>query len=109
LSRVKYLAAGSSGGIAGYVLGKLTGGDLKALLSSALDGVFKFLHEQGAYASFAIVMAAGFGGFAMWSIRKLIGGKDAEIARIAGDRDKFQKLFIEHWQSSASEKGGKKK
>lgn len=45
----------------------------------------------------------------MWAIKKLIAGKDAEIARMAEDRDKFQKLFIDNWQSSTSEKGGKKK
>ena len=90
----------------------MTGGDFKALLSQTLDGTFKFLHEQGAYASFAIVMAAGFGGLAVWAMRKLIGGKDAEISRIVADRDKFQALVIETWQSSQAEKpekGGKKK
>jgi hypothetical protein len=109
LSRVKYVAAGSGGGFVGFVAGKLSGGDFKALLIQVIEGTGKFLHEQGAYASFAIVMATGFGGIAMWAIKKLIGGKDAEIARMAEDRDKFQKLFIDHWQSSVPEKGGKKK
>jgi hypothetical protein len=109
LSRVKYVAATGGGGIIGFVVGKLSGGDIKTLSVMAMDGIGKFLHEQGAYASFAIVMATGFGGLAMWSIRKLIGGKDAEIARIAEDRDKFQKLVIENWQSSVPEKGSKKK
>ena len=111
MSRVKYIAAGTGGGLVGFAIGKLSGGDLKALLTLAMEGTFKFLHEQGAYASFAIVMAVGFGGFAMWSIKMLIRGKDAEITRIAEDRDKFQKLIIENWQSSTSEKekGAKKK
>jgi hypothetical protein len=74
-----------------------------------LDGTFKFLHEQGAYASFAIVIAFGAGGLAVWSIKQLIHGKDLEISRIAENRDKFQQLFIENWQSSASDKGPKKK
>jgi hypothetical protein len=100
LSRVKYVAAGGGGVGVGFVAGKLSGGDFKALLSQALDGTFKFLHEQGAYASFAIVMATGFGFLAVWCIRMLVNGKQAEIDRIAADRDKFQKLLIEQWQSS---------
>jgi hypothetical protein len=109
LSRAKYVAVGTGTGVTGFVVGKLTGGDLKALLSQALDGIFKFLHEQGAYASFAIVMAVGFCGFAVWCIRLLISGKQGEIDRIVQDRDKFQKLLLDHWQSSLPEKGGKKK
>lgn len=109
MSRAKYVAATGGGGVAGYVLGKLTGGDLKALLSQALDGTSKFLHEQGAYASFAIVMASGFGFLAVWCIRLLVSGKQGEIDRIVADRDKFQQLVIEHWQSSATTKDAKKK
>jgi hypothetical protein len=110
LSRAKYVAVGGSCGGIGFIVGKLSGGDLKALLSQALTGTFQFLHEQGAYASFAIVMATGFGWLSVWCIRQLIKGKQAEIDRIAVDRDKFQQLFIDHWQSSAgTEKGAKKK
>jgi len=107
LSRAKYVAATSGGGAVGFVLGKLTGGDFKALLSQALDGTFKFLHEQGSYASFAIVMASGFGFLAVWCIRQLINGKQGEIDRIVADRDKFQQLLIDRWQSSG-DKGRKK-
>lgn len=109
MSSRKYAIVGGSTGIAGYFVGKLTGGDLKSLLSQFLDGAFRFLHEQGAYASFAIVIAFGVGGLAVWSIKQLIKGKDLEISRIAENRDMFQKLFIESWQSSTGEKGPKKK
>ncbi len=57
VSRVKYVAAGTGGGALGFAIGKLTGGNLKDLLSLVVKGTFTFLHEQGAYASFAIVMA----------------------------------------------------
>ncbi len=107
MSRTKYLAVGSGGGVLGYVVGKLTGGDLKSLLSQVLDGIFTFLHEQGAYASFAIVMATGFVMLSVWCIRLLVDGKQKEIDRIAEQRDKFQQLFLDQWQST--EKGGKKK
>jgi hypothetical protein len=109
LSRTKYVAAAGGGGVIGFAVGKLTGADLKALLSQALDGTFKFLHEQGAYASFAIVMAAGFGWMSVWCIRLLIAGKQGEIDRIAEQRDKFQQLFLDQWQSSTGSKGSKKK
>lgn len=83
---------------------------VKALLSQLLSGLFQFLHEQGAYASFAIVMAAGFGWLAVWCIKLLVSGKQAEIDRIALDRDKFQNLLLEQWQSSQpTEKGGRRK
>jgi len=109
LSRTKYVAAAGGGGVVGFIAGKLTGADLKALLSQALDGTFKFLHEQGAYASFAIVMAAGFGWLSVWCIRLLVDGKQGEIDRIVAERDKFQKLLLDDWQSSTGNKGGKKK
>src|SRR5436305_12633307 len=98
----------SRAGIAGYALGKLTGGDLKELLSRLLEHVFRFLHEQGAYASFAIVMTLGFGWFAVWAIRKLIDGKQSEIDRIVIERDRFQALFIDEWKTSRNQpnKGG---
>jgi len=51
-------------------------------------------------------MAFAFGGLAVWAIRSLIRGKDQEIERLVIERDKFQKPFIDYWQSS---KGGKKK
>jgi hypothetical protein len=108
VSRAKYLAIGGGSGITGYTVGKLSGGDFKALLSQALDGTFKYLHEQGAYASFAIVMAAGFGLLAVWCIRQLVNGKQGEIDRIAAERDRFQKLVLDQWQSSVP-KGGKRK
>lgn len=111
MARAKYVAVAGGAGAGGFLLGKLSGGDLKALLSQALDGTFKFLHEQGSYAAFAIVMALGFGWFAVWAIRQLIRGKQEEIDRIAAERDKFQKLFIDNWRSSGggSQKGPKQR
>ncbi len=92
-------------------MGKLSGGDLKALFQQIIKGIFDFLDKQGAYASFAIVMAVGFGWLAVWCIRQLVDGKQAEIDRIANERDKFQQLVIDKWESSAAamERGGKKK
>lgn len=109
MSRAKYVAVGGGGGFAGYLVGKLSGGDVKSLLSQALDGAFKFLHEQGHYASFAIVMATGFGVLSVWCIRLVVKGKQQEIDRIAAERDKFQKLVLDRWQSSVVEKPSKKK
>jgi hypothetical protein len=56
-------------------------------------------------------MAVGFGWLAVWCIRQLVDGKQAEIDRIANERDKFQQLVIDKWESSAAamERGGKKK
>ena len=54
-------------------------------------------------------MAGGTAWLATWCIRKLIDSKQSEIDRIVMDRDKFQQLVIEHWQSSiVKDKGGKK-
>ena len=100
------LGAGG-GGLIGFIVGKITPGDMGRLADKCVDGVFGFLRQQGTYASFAIVMTVGFGWLAVWSIRQLIQGKQGEIDRIASDRDKFQQLVIETWQSS-SDKGGKK-
>jgi len=85
---------------------------LQLLLSQFQAGFFEFLKQQGAYASFAIVMTVGFGCLSVWCIRLLVQGKQDEIDRVVKERDKFEQLFIDHWQSSRSgesEKGGKKK
>lgn len=78
----------------------MTGGDAKALGAQLIDKLFGFLHEQGAYASFAIVMSLGFGWLAVWAIKRLIDGKPGEIDRMAAERDKFQAPFLEHWAST---------
>jgi hypothetical protein len=104
------LAGGS--GIIGFGIGKLSGADVQSLLSQFQVGFFEFLKQQGAYASFAIVMTVGFGWLSVWCIRLLVQGKQEEIDRVVKERDKFEQLFIDHWQSSRSaesEKGGKKK
>ena len=94
--------------VVGYAIGKLTGGDVKALLTQLMDGVFRFLREQGPYVSFALVMSVALGWLAVWAIRMLVNGKQAEIDRVALERDKFQKLFIDHWHSTMKPKGAKK-
>jgi hypothetical protein len=98
-----------SSGLIGFLAGKLTGGDFKALASQILDGSFKFLHEQGAYASFAIVITVAFTGVAIWAIRLLVNGKQAEIDRVVEERNKLQHLFIEDYQSSRSEQRASRK
>jgi hypothetical protein len=103
------LAVGGGCGAGGFLAGKLSGGDVKSLLSQVLTGTFQFLHEQGAYASFAIVMALGFGWLAVWCIHLLITGKQSEIDRVVAERDKLQRMVIEGWQSSLAEKGKPKK
>jgi hypothetical protein len=109
MARGKIATAFVGGGVVGGLVTKLSGADVRALLSQTLTGFGRFLRTQGQYASFAILGAMAFGGLAIWSINKLIKGKDEEIARIAANRDEFQKLFIDDWRSSNPEKGGKKK
>jgi hypothetical protein len=99
------VVTGGTTGVAGYIAGRLTSADLKSLLSQVLDGVFKFLHEQGSTAAFVLVITVGFGWFGVWAIRKLIEGKQAEIDRICADRDKFQGLIINQWKSTRGNKG----
>ena len=100
----KTATVGGISATVGWFVGKLTPGDLNGLLDKTLDGIFEYLHEQGAYASFALIMAVGFGGLAVWAITKLIDGKQAEIDRMAAERDKFQKPFLDHWKSSGPQK-----
>ena len=100
----KRVAATFAGGtLFGVAVGKLTPGDLAELLKQIISGSFAFLKEQGEYASFAIVMAVGFGWLSVWCIRLLVDGKQAEIDRVSKERDKFQKLFIDDWQSSKND------
>jgi len=91
---------GGTTGVVGYIAGRLSSADLKSLFSQMLDGVFKFLHEQGSTAAFVLVIAIGFGSFGVWAVKKLIEGKQAEIDRICADRDKFQGLIINQWKST---------
>jgi hypothetical protein len=77
--------AGAGAGI-GYAIGKLTGGDVKDLLKQVIAGAFDFLHAQGAYASFAIVMAAGCTWLTIWVIKAMITSKQEEIDRAVAER-----------------------
>ena len=94
------IATAAGTGIVGYIAGRLTSADLRHLLEKLLDTVSAFLHEQGPYVAYALVMAACFGLVAIWSIRQLIRGKQGEIERLVVERDRFQTLFIDDWQSS---------
>jgi hypothetical protein len=38
---------------------------------------------------------------AVWCIKLLVKGKQDEIDRLVVERDRFQKLIIEDWQSSS--------
>jgi hypothetical protein len=113
MSKRAIVASGGVGAVAGFCFGKLSSADFKALLDKIIDGSFEFLRQQGAYASFAIVLTAGFGWLSVWCIRQLVDGKQKEIDRIAADRDKFQQLFIDEWRSTkvvkVEEKGARKK
>jgi hypothetical protein len=92
--------AGGSTGITGFIAGRLSPADVKSLLSQTLEGVFKFLHEQGSTASLVLVITVGFGWFGVWAVRELIKGKQAEIDRVCADRDKFQGLIIDQLKST---------
>jgi hypothetical protein len=93
-------ASAGCGGLAGYIIGRLTSADLRSILERIIDGLFAFLRSQGPYIAYALVMAVGFGGFCVWAIRQLVKGKEAEIDRLVTERDRFQMLFIEEWQTS---------
>ena len=100
------VAAAAGTGIVGYVIGKLSVADVKQLAVAFINGLFQFLREQGQYAAFTLIVGAAFVGIAIWSIKKLINGKDEEIERLVSERDQLQQLFINDWKSS---RGGKKK
>lgn len=95
------------GGGLGYTVSKLTSSDLRALLDKIIDGLFEFLKTQGTYTVFVLVVAALFAWLFVWAVKKLIKGKQDEIDRLVAERDKFQKPFIQHWQSTKGK--GKKK
>ena len=89
------------------MVGKLSPGDLKSLLSQLMEGAFRFLHEHGPVVFFATSTAVTLTFLAVWAIRKLVDGKQAEIDRISDQRDKFQKLIIDDWKTTMK-KGPKK-
>ena len=93
----------------GFLVSKLTPGDAKSIIERIIDNGFTFLTQQGPYASFAIVMAGRFGWFAVWCINKLVNGKQAEIDRIAAQRDTLQRVFLENWLSSNGPRSGRRK
>jgi hypothetical protein len=109
--RKAFVLGAGGGSVVGVGVGSLTSHDASRLFEKIIDGTFKFLEQQGSYASFAIILAGGFGWLTVWCIKQLINSKQAEIDRIAANRDKFQQLVIERWESSAVavSAGGKKK
>ena len=100
MSKKAILATSTGTGVAGYVVGRLTSTDLRHLLDKLLDGMFGFLRMQGPYVAYALVIAGCFGAFSIWALRQLVQGKQAEIDRLVTERDRFQMLFVEEWQSS---------
>lgn len=105
------VAAVGGTGLVGYAVGRLTAGDLAGLLGKIIDGTFTFLKQQGEFASYTIIVAGGCVSFILWAMKFITKTMQAEINRIAGERDKLQQVIIEGWRSSGStsEKGGKKK
>lgn len=95
------------GGGLGYAVSKLTSTDLRQLLEKLMDGFFEFLRTQGTYTVFVLVVAGLFAVLFVWAVRKLIKGKQDEIDRLVAERDRFQKPFIQLWQSTKGK--GKKK
>ena len=91
----------------GYALSKLSSADLSSLLNKLLDGLFEFARTQGTYTVVVVAVAGLFAWLFVWAVRKLVQGKQDEIDRLVAERDRFQKPFIEHWQSTKPR--GKKK
>lgn len=95
------VAGGSAvvaGGI-GFLGGRLSSTDVRAIIEKLID-LFK---DQGPYAFFALLITVLFVGLVIWFIRLLVTGKDTEISRISGERDKFEQLFIEEWKTTRRE------
>jgi hypothetical protein len=95
------------GGGLGYALSKLSSADLRQILESLIHGFFEFLRNQGPYTAFVICVAMLHTGLFIWAVNKLVRAKQEEINRLVQERDRFQKPFIQHWQSTQPQ--GKKK
>jgi hypothetical protein len=89
-------AGAASGGIVGYIIGRLSSADLRSIIEKVID-LFK---EQGPYAFYALLSTVLFAGLLIWLITWLVRDKNKEIRRISAERDKFQKLFIDDWKST---------
>jgi cytochrome b subunit of formate dehydrogenase len=90
----------------GYALSKLSSTDLRQLLEKFVDGFFEFLKNQGPYTAFVLMVAVVHTVLFIWAVNKLIKAKEEEIDRLVKERDRFQKPYITHWQTS--QKGKKK-
>jgi hypothetical protein len=95
------------GGGLGYALSKLSSADLRQLLEKLIDGLFEFLRNQGPYTAFIIGVAVISTFLFVWAVNKLVKAKQEEIDRLVQERDRFQKPFIQHWQTTNPQ--GKKK
>jgi hypothetical protein len=109
----KTVAAAAAGGtgIAGFLIGKFSGKGSDVLLDKIITGGLALARQQGAYATFALIMVVGFGAVVVWAVNLLVTGKQSEIDRLVSERDRFQQLFIADWQSSKTvqaDKGKKK-
>jgi hypothetical protein len=93
-SRVAATAAGMGG--LGYGIGQLKSGDLTHLLDKTL-GILK---EQGPYAFFSLFITVLIAVMLVAFVKFVAGRTQTEIDRVCSERDKFQKLFIEKWESS---------
>jgi hypothetical protein len=89
-------AGAASGGVVGYTIGRLSSADLRSIIERLIE-LFK---DQGPYAFYALLLSILFAGFLIWFISLLVRDKNEEIRRIASERDKFQKLFIDDWKST---------
>lgn len=96
------LTTGGSLGILGYLVGKLSPGDVKQL-SLELLSVFK---QQGPYGFYSLLLTLVFIGMLVGFVKLITRWKQEEINRICVERDKFQQLFIDDWKSTHK---GKKK
>jgi hypothetical protein len=73
LRNQKKIIAGTlaGGGLIGYLLGKLTPGDVTQLLNKILGSGFKFLEAQGPYATFTIFFSSVLVGICIWLVHCL--------------------------------------
>ena len=92
----------------GYAFSKLNSVDLRILLEKVINGFFEFLRTQGTYTAFVIMVALVSTTLFIWAVNKLVASKQEEINRLVEERDRFQKPFIKHWESS-QQAGGKGK
>jgi hypothetical protein len=99
LTIAKGTGLATGGGVVGFVFGKLSSTDLRAIIEKLID-LFK---QQGPYAFYALLMTVVFSVLIIWLVKTLLSGKDTEITRISGQRDKFEQLFIDDWKTTRKE------